>query len=102
MSLYELSKRKGYSFIGCNIAFNKELLEFILPFPKNIPMHDMWIGSCAYLFGRVEFVDEKIFSYRLHDNNFTGKKTSLINKIKWRFRLIKNLITRYVHVKYFK
>jgi len=69
-----LSNTRKNSFIGCNIAFNKELLEFILPFPKNIPMHDMWIGSCAYLFGRVEFVDEKIFSYRLHDNNFTEKK----------------------------
>ncbi len=88
------------SFIGCNIAFTKELKEVILPFPRDIPMHDMWIGGCAYLFGTVEFKDEKIFSYRLHNNNYTGKKTSVRQKIVWRFKLVKNLVIRYFNVKY--
>jgi len=91
---------KKNSFIGCNIAFSKELLNVILPFPRDIPMHDVWIGSCAYLFGEVEFIDEKIFSYRLHDNNFTGKKSSFFQKVKWRYQLMKNLIIRYINVKY--
>jgi glycosyltransferase involved in cell wall biosynthesis len=97
-----LQNIKKNSFIGCNIAFTKELLPFILPFPKNIPMHDMWIGSCAYLFGEVKFINNKIFSYRLHENNFTGRNTILIEKLKWRYSLIINLIIRYLSVKYKK
>lgn len=88
------------SFIGCNIAFTRSLLELALPFPKDIPMHDQWLGCCAYLFGKVEFVDEKVFKYRLHSNNYTGKKTSLFQKIKWRIQLMKNLFTRYLYVKF--
>ena len=95
-----LQNIKKNSFTGCNIAFSKKLKEVILPFPKDIPMHDVWIGSCAYLFGDVDFIDEKIFSYRLHDNNFTGKETSFHQKIVWRVQLIKNLIKRYIYVKY--
>lgn len=87
------------SFIGCNIAFTKHLLNYALPFPKNIPMHDSWLGLCAYMFGDVEFVDEKIFSYRLHENNFTSKKNSLFRKLQIRYILIKNLFLRYIHVK---
>jgi glycosyltransferase involved in cell wall biosynthesis len=89
------------SFIGCNIAFTKNLLNVVLPFPDDTPMHDMWLGTSAYIYGDVKFVDRKVFNYRLHENNFTGKKTSLIQKIKWRVVLIKNLIKRYLYVKYF-
>lgn len=91
---------KKNSFMGCNMAFNKELLKIVLPFPKDIPMHDMWIGSCAYLFGNVEFVDRHVFSYRVHGNNFTGRKSSLFKKVQWRYQLIKNLILRYFYVKF--
>lgn len=94
-----LQNIKKNSFIGCNIAFTRELKEIVLPFPADIPMHDMWIGSCAYLFGDVQFVNKKIFGYRLHGDNYTGKTTNSIQKIVWRYRLIKNLITRYINVK---
>jgi glycosyltransferase involved in cell wall biosynthesis len=89
------------SFIGCNVAFSKNLLHIALPFPLDTPMHDMWLGSCAYIHGDVKFVDKKIFNYRLHENNYTGKKSSLLQKIIWRTQLTKNLIIRYLYVKYF-
>ncbi|KIM09181.1 MAG: hypothetical protein KU28_00625 [Sulfurovum sp. PC08-66] len=84
-------------FIGCNVAFTRELLRYVLPFPKSIPMHDMWLGLSTYIHGEVEFVDKKVFSYRLHANNYTGKKTSLWQKLKWRFQIVWNLIKRYIH-----
>lgn len=88
------------SVIGCNIALTRKLLNICLPFPKDIPMHDIWIGSCAYVFGSVEFVNEKIFYYRWHNNNYTGKKTKLFKKFIWRFDLIKDLMERYINVKF--
>jgi glycosyltransferase involved in cell wall biosynthesis len=88
------------SFIGCNIAFTKDLLEVVLPFPKDIPMHDSWLACNAYLYGDVEFVNSKVFNYRIHENNYSIKNTTLFQKLQWRVNLIKNLITRYVYVKF--
>lgn len=73
------------SFMGCNMSFSKKLLDYALPFPRRIPMHDVWLASCAYVFGNVEFVNEKVFSYRLHDGNYTGAISSILKKIEWRF-----------------
>ena len=108
MDLFEhLSVREGLfenikknSFIGCNIAFSRELLKYTLPFPKDIPMHDMWLGCCAYIFGEVHFFKKHIFSYRLHGKNFTSRKVTFLQKIIWRYQLLKNLIVRFMRVKY--
>ena len=88
------------SFIGCNIAFSSKLLNFVLPFPKKIPMHDSWLGCNAYIYGKVEFIDEKVFQYRIHDNNYSIQKSSLYQKLLWRFYLIGSLIQRLFDVKY--
>ena len=82
--------------IGCNIAFNKKLLYFSLPFPKTVGMHDMWLGNIAYLFGEVNFIDNKIIRYRRHSNNFTNYKTTLAQKVFWRYYMVKNLSLRYL------
>ncbi len=82
--------------IGCNIAFNRRLLHFALPFPRNIPMHDMWLGDIAYLFGKVNFINIKIVKYRRHSNNYTNYKTTLMQKFIMRYYLIKNLFIRYI------
>ncbi len=87
------------SFIGCNIAFSAKLLNFVLPFPKKIPMHDSWLGCNAYIYGKVEFIDEKVFQYRIHNNNYSLKNNSLMQKVKWRVNLVSSLIQRYIDVK---
>jgi len=54
------------TYMGCCIAFSRPLLEIALPFPRRIPMHDMWLGLLAELFGSVEFFEEKTILYRKH------------------------------------
>ncbi len=88
------------SFIGCNIAFTKPLLKKVLPFPRKIPMHDMWLGLNGYLYGDVAFVDTKVFRYRIHQNNYSIKRNSIAQQIKWRVNLITSLIQRFIDVKY--
>ena len=34
------------TYIGCCMAFKKEIKSVILPIPDNIEMHDQWIGIC--------------------------------------------------------
>lgn len=77
------------SYIGCCMAFRRELLNYILPFPENICMHDQWIGLINELIGESRFVEDKLIQYRRHGNNaspMTG--TSMKEKIKNRWNML--------------
>lgn len=79
-------------FIGCAMAFKKSAKKWFLPFPENIPMHDWWIGIKIGKQGKIEFIDQKLHFYRRHDDNVTtGKKSTFVNIIYWRWLIIKNL-----------
>jgi glycosyltransferase involved in cell wall biosynthesis len=88
------------NFIGCSMAFKSNVKKTILPFPKNIAMHDWWIGTCCIISGKVRFVDEKLNYYRRHDNNVTKEGgANLVTKIKWRINLLWNLMIRFYNLK---
>ncbi len=83
------------TFIGCCIAFKKELKDIVLPFPQNIPMHDSWIGLLAELKGEVLFIPEKLIYYRRHGDNATVlKRDSLKQSLIWRKNLAWELVKR--------
>ena len=56
-------------YLGCVIAFRRELLSKILPFPLLIPQHDMWIGLINGVYGKAYFISEPLIDYRRHDTN---------------------------------
>lgn len=76
-SLFEVRKsHKGFinnlyknSYVGCCMAFRRNIMLKTLPFPSNIAMHDMWIGLNAELYGKIEFIADKLILYRRHENN---------------------------------
>ncbi len=76
------------TFTGCCMAFRRELLEYILPFPQKIPMHDQWIGIRAQQHGGVALIEEPLLLYRRHGGALTGGKTSLADKLRWRAQII--------------
>lgn len=83
---------KKNNFIGCAMAFRKHTKKWFLPFPKNTPMHDWWIGLAVGKKGTIKYLDQKLINYRRHSGNVTsGKKSSLWNIVSWRWILIKNL-----------
>ena len=57
------------SYLGCCMAFRREILKAALPFPRTVPMHDMWIGLLADLLYRVVFVETPTLLYRRHGGN---------------------------------
>lgn len=86
------------NFIGCSLAFKKEIKKNILPFPKSTPMHDWWIGICSLVFGEVTYIDKKLTYYRRHQNNFTkGGASDFITKFLWRMKITLNLIVRFLN-----
>lgn len=85
------------TFIGCCMAFRREMKDVILPFPDKIPMHDSWIGLLSELNGKVLFIPEKLIYYRRHEANASVlKRDSFVKSIMWRKNLAIELIKRYM------
>lgn len=58
------------SYIGCCMAFRRELLALVLPIPNQIEMHDQWIGVLGdYFAGKSCFLREPLLLYRRHGAN---------------------------------
>lgn len=93
-SIYQT--RAGYAhnlfrntFVGCCMAFRKELLASILPIPKTIKMHDMWIALLAELKGSTKLVDENLIQYRRHELNAstTSNKSGFSKTYQLKYRM---------------
>lgn len=114
-SFYELRKSgpglfKNFyknTYLGCCMAFNRKILDKALPFPPDIPMHDIWLGLVAEIYGNVCFCNEKLIRYRRHSGNASTTGFKSTNSIMDIFLLRKNLFValfkRYYFVnKYYK
>lgn len=76
-------------YIGCCMAFKKAVLDYALPFPKRLPMHDQWIGITAKKLGEVVFIPEQLLYYRRHPYTVTGQGSSgVFKKLKWRINIV--------------
>ena len=77
------------TFVGCCMAFTKEVLNECLPFP-DVPMHDWWIALCAMKRGRrVNLIDTPLILWRRHGDNVTGGKTGFLQKVLWRISIVR-------------
>ena len=90
------------TFTGCCLAFTRPLLEIALPIPQRIPMHDMWLGILAEIFGRVEFVPVRTIRYRRHAANTSFIRASACEQISRRLFLALNLAKRYIDVRFIR
>ena len=57
------------SFLGCCMAFDRGILNYVIPFPAGIAMHDIWIGLNAALIGKYYLLPKPLIHYRRHGNN---------------------------------
>ena len=96
--IYNTVWKNGYT--GCCMAFRRNILEASLPFPKNIPMHDIWIGNVAAYKYNVKFISDKLVLFRRHEDtiscNGKGSKYSIWQQMKFRWSIIKNIVNLYI------
>ncbi len=91
--------RRG-KYHGCCMAFRRSLLQYILPFPTELPLHDSWIGLIGELLGKAYFIDEPLTFYRLHGNNTSrGIDNTLLYKITYRLKLLFQIYCRVLKFK---
>lgn len=92
-----LSIKRG-KYYGCTIAFRRELLNIILPFPKKLMLHDHWIGCLAELKGCVYYERVPLIKYRLHGDNTSGGSSpnSFFFQCWYRIYMFYHLIIRFL------
>ena len=78
----------------------REVIKKATPFPKDIPMHDWWIGMMCEMYFRITIIPGKLIQYRRHGLNATttgGKSdSSLLAKFRYRYALLKGLFNIYI------
>lgn len=73
-------------WLGCCMAFRREVLDCCLPFPQHIVAHDYWIGMLGMLKFKYHFMPDVLICYRRHGDNVSpsgGKSNE-----SWFYRLI--------------
>ncbi len=57
------------TYMGCCMAFRREVWAAVRPIPRDIQMHDQWIGmNSDRWFGKSVFLPECLLLYRRHDS----------------------------------
>lgn len=87
-------------FYGCCMAFRRELLQEILPFPKELIMHDNWIGLYAsWKKYDIYYIEKPLIKYRRHHSNVSPASQQNANplwfKIWYRVVIVIKLFCRY-------
>ena len=89
-------------FSGCCLAFQRDILNIILPFPNELLIHDWWIALNVILHNKkITFNENKFILYRRHSSN-ASKTTidsdlSIINKFYIRLLILFFLLIRYLN-----
>lgn len=86
---------KPMPFWGCCLAFKKNLLEYILPFPRKLVAHDYWISCMALKHGKVTYVDNVLLNHRMYDESVSyGTQNPSWYKLWYRLKMIMQFIHR--------
>jgi glycosyltransferase involved in cell wall biosynthesis len=64
----------GYAYNNCvwghTVLFKKELLNYLLPIPADLP-HDSWAGFTAAAIDKIKYVNQPLHLYRQHSGTST-------------------------------
>jgi glycosyltransferase involved in cell wall biosynthesis len=84
------------SYMGCCMAFRRNVLHRALPFPGDVPLHDMWIGLIGEIHFKTHFLPQPLVYHRRHGRNASTtsgtSRHSMAGKIYNRYRIVRNLI----------
>lgn len=71
-----LHKYKGFwsniwrtRWLGCCMAFKRNVLDYALPFPSHIVGHDGWISAVGLVKFNYYYIPDTLMYYRRHDRN---------------------------------
>ncbi len=84
---YHIKEKKDLGHIlgpsgimGNTLLINRALRALVLPFPKELDVHDYWIGVNCELFGHRKTVFQPLVQYRIHSTNSSNSQQKLTSK----------------------
>ena len=65
------------NYIPNGYLIRKNIFETIGNFTKNAPLEDFWLMLQISKYKKIKYIDEILFSYRIHDTNTIGNSTRM-------------------------
>ena len=87
--------RRGL-YYGCAMAFRRCVLDYALPFPDKLILHDFWIGILAETLGKFYYEETPLLKYRVHSQNSSETSNPFYFKIWYRMNCLLDVIGRTV------
>ncbi len=93
-------------YLGCCMAFKRDILKKALPFPNNqhLVTHDSWLSLVSEMYFKVALINQPLILYRRHGNNTSlggeSGNNSLLKKIQIRLYSLYHLIKIYFRGKF--
>ena len=80
------------NYYGCAMAFHRELVSVILPIPKYVESHDLWIAIAANLLHSVSHLEDKTLMRRIHGDNVSVITRPVFRKFWARVVFVRSII----------
>jgi glycosyltransferase involved in cell wall biosynthesis len=61
------------AYFGSAMGLRRELLNVVLPFPRFVEAHDLWIALCANSLGGIAHLESSTVMRRVHGSNLTPR-----------------------------
>ena len=92
-------------FLGCCLAFGRNALSYLLPFPRNLLCHDLWIGCLCAQRNQLTYISEPLHKYRVHENNVSPSvtlqsKNPLWFRLAYRIRFVQQVSLRIMKMRF--
>jgi glycosyltransferase involved in cell wall biosynthesis len=96
----ELNKIISHNGVmGCTILFNQALKEKMLPFPKDLDVHDYWIALVNEVFGTRLTIYDTLVKYRIHNTNTSNNQQKILKKRNFLSSIINNDKLPFINLK---
>lgn len=79
------------SIVGHTTLVRRDAVRALMPFPTDVP-HDWWIGAGVAAQGNVQYLDEYLVHYRIHDRNAYHRAGSRLRRMRAEHGLRLNLL----------
>lgn len=78
--------------VGHTTLIRADIVRQLMPFPQSVP-YDWWLGVGATLYGGIQYVDEYLVHYRIHDRNAYHPTGSRFARLRAEHELRLNLLS---------
>ena len=83
------------NYYGCAMAFERSILDYAFPIPRNVESHDLWFALVGNILGKNIHINDHTLLKRDHTNNATStvSQRSLFKKLSSRIIFSLNILT---------